>query len=93
MNIGICILLFYITPMLLCLVLCVVVNWKDIKTVGDLLCPLDGEVNTIIYLPIINIGTLLFLILFGILSFLRQVFCEWTPIGKYIQRFLNTKIK
>ena len=40
MNTGLCILLLYITPMLLCLAIGIVVNWKDIRTVGDLLLPL-----------------------------------------------------
>lgn len=97
MNPGICILLLYITPMLLCLAIGIVVNWKDIRTVGDLLCPLfpyeDRAGNFIIYIPIVNIVTLLLVILFGIWSFLRQLFCEWTPIGEYVSKFLNTKIK
>ena len=97
MNIGLCILLLYITPMLLCLVIGIVVNWKDIRTIGDLLLPLFGDedrgANAIIYIPFVNICTLALIIVLGILSLLRQVFCEWTPISKYVSKFLNIKIK
>ena len=29
----------------------------------------------------------------GGISFFRKLFCEWTPISKYVSKFLNTKIK
>lgn len=97
MNIGICILLLYITPMLLCLAIGIVLNWKDIRTVGDLLCPLipyeERAANIVIYLPIVNIGVLVILIALIIFAFFRQLFCEWTPISKYVSRFFNIKIK
>lgn len=97
MNTGLFILLLYITPMLLCLAIGIIMNWKDIRTVGDLLLPLfvdeDRGANAIIYIPFVNIFTLVLIIVLGILLFLRQVFCVWTPISKYISKFLNTKIK
>lgn len=97
MNTVLFILIFYITPMLLCLVIGVVVNWKDIRTIGDLLFPLfggeDRGANAIIYIPVVNIFTLIMIIVLGILSLLRQVFYEWTPISEYVSKFLNTKIK
>jgi hypothetical protein len=97
MNIGLYILLLYITPMLLCLTIGIIINWKDIRTIGDLLFPLFGkeerEANILIYIPVVNISTLIVIIIFGIFSFFKKLFCEWTPISEYVSKFLNTKIK
>jgi hypothetical protein len=97
MNTVVFILIFYITPILLLLVLGVVINWKDIRTIGDLLLPLFGKedrsANAIIYIPVVNVATLMLIIVLGIFSFFRKLFCEWTPISEYVSKFLNTKIK
>jgi len=93
MNIGLCILLLYITPMLLCLTIGIIINWKDIRTIGDLLFPLFKYGNIVIYIPVVNFSTLIVVIIFGIFSFFKKLFCEWTPISEYISKFLNTKIK
>ncbi len=97
MNIGLYILLLYIAPMLLCLTIGIIINWKDIRTIGDLLFPLFGkeerEANILIYIPVVNISTLIVIIIFGIFSFFKKLFCEWTPISEYVSKFLNTKIK
>jgi hypothetical protein len=97
MNIGlIIILLFYITPILICLIIGIVINWKDIETIGDLFFPfveMGRDTNVPIYIPIANIIVTVVLIIVVCISFLTKVFCEWTSISEYISKFLNKKIK
>lgn len=96
MNIGLIILLFYITPVLLCLIIGIVINWEDIKTIGDLFFPfveMGRDANIPIYIPIANIVVTVVLIIVTSICFIRKVFCEWTPISEYISKFLNKKIK
>ena len=83
------------------LVFHLIVDWKDINTIGDLILPeiFDDRIDSfyVLYVPILNSFFLLILlivtIVIGIKNFFTKLFTEWTHISENFSKFLEIKIK
>lgn len=95
-------ILTYLTSLVLCLAAGYIINWDDLHTVGNFVCPLFNDndyswMNIFVWLPFTNTGLVALIAAALILRtahlLLGRLFAGWKGIGKSVSRIWNMKVK